>query len=56
MKPNPGSPEAVKAGCKCPISDNHYGQGIPNKNGAPLFWYSGDCPIHKIEEEEEENG
>ena len=43
--PNPGSDEARKAGCTCPRSDNHYGQGIPTKDG-PLFWYNGDCPLH----------
>lgn len=44
-RPNPGSDEAVKAGCTCARMDNHYGKGIPSKDG-PLFWISGGCPLH----------
>ena len=46
---NPGSNEAIKLGCKCPVIDNKYGKGLGNG----LFWYAGDCnyhqqyPIHK---------
>jgi len=43
----PGSDEAIKAGCKCPVMDNRYGAGAyidPNNN--PVFWYNFDCPIH----------
>lgn len=40
----PGSPEAVKAGCICPVLDNCGGKGI---NGAgELYWMRSDCPIH----------
>ncbi len=39
--PNPGSEEAVKAGCRCPVIDNHYGKGTPYG-----FWMSEDCPLH----------
>jgi hypothetical protein len=42
--PNPGSPEAIKSGCCCPVMDNN-GDGIPTKDGI-VFWYSGDCSIH----------
>lgn len=46
-KLNPGSPEAVAAGCLCPIIDNHHGKGVPiGKDGSPLFWRSERCPIH----------
>ena len=46
-KPNPGSPEAVAAGCTCPVIDNHHGKGVPaGKNGAPMFWHSERCPMH----------
>lgn len=31
--PNPGSPEAVDAGCLCSVIDNHYGQGMPYRAG-----------------------
>jgi len=44
-RPNPGSDEAVAAGCTCAVMDNRHGQGIPSKDG-PLFWISGDCPLH----------
>lgn len=40
---NPGSPEAIKKGCKCPRMDNANGKGLGNG----LFWYSGDCGYHQ---------
>lgn len=47
---NPGSEEAVKMGCTCPVIDNHHGQGIPvsGKNGEVqfVFWSNADCPLH----------
>jgi len=45
--PNPGSNEAIKMGCTCPIIDNRYGAGIKTDSGAVLFWYSEDCPVHE---------
>lgn len=49
-KPNPGSEEAIKDGCKCPVMDNFRGRGIPMtaKDGTiqTAFWMSGDCPLH----------
>lgn len=47
MKPNPGSKEAVDAGCRCAVIDNHYGKGEPSKDG-PQFWINGDCPMHGV--------
>ena len=46
--PPPGSDEAIKKGCICPIEDNHYGDGCGWKgdNGEPLFWVTADCPLH----------
>lgn len=44
-KPNPGSDEAIKMGCKCPVLDNVRGQGI----GDGLFWINQKCPIHGSE-------
>lgn len=42
--PNPGSQQAIEAGCLCPILDNHYGKGW---NKMPdTFVYNCDCPIH----------
>jgi hypothetical protein len=40
--PNPGSDEAVKLGCKCPIVENNLGKGMGNG----LFWIEKTCPIH----------
>jgi hypothetical protein len=47
-KPNPGSEEATNAGCTCAVMDNGhgYGSGYPGPNGEPLFYISGDCPLH----------
>lgn len=44
-KHNPGSEEAQKLGCTCPVIDNHYGKGRPT--GEEIhFIISGDCPYH----------
>ena len=44
---NPGSKEAVEAGCLCPIIDNNKGIGAYMRaDGQPVWWYNGDCPIH----------
>jgi hypothetical protein len=51
--PNPGSKEAQDQGCKCPIIDNHYGEGVPDGKGGHNFWMVGDCPIHGFKEEQE---
>lgn len=43
-KPRPGSDEAVKDGCSCPISDNASGRGYL---GLGIDWIvSGDCSLH----------
>ena len=53
--PNPGSSEAKNLGCLCPRSDNRDGLGVyEDENGTPLFWISGDCPIHGMELREED--
>jgi hypothetical protein len=41
----PGSQAAVKAGCVCPIIDNHYGSGRPGNNGVQ-FIIELSCPVH----------
>ena len=47
LEVNPGSKEAIKAGCKCPVIDNNHGKGTgTGSDGRPLFWYSSDCQIH----------
>ena len=43
--PNPGSEEAIKQGCTCPVLDNNYGEGFPY-DGETCFYISGDCPLH----------
>jgi len=46
-KPNPGSPEAVKQGCKCPILDNANGRGAYGSSGDDaVFWIAESCPLH----------
>lgn len=42
--PNPGSDDAVAAGCTCPVMDNGRGRGYMGVAG--LFWYSATCPVH----------
>ena len=40
--PNPGSNEALRLGCKCPVLDNACGRGLPNGT----FWFTAECPLH----------
>ena len=44
MIPNPGSMEAVRAGCTCNVVDNDYGRGWYKQPGQ--FVYNEDCPLH----------
>lgn len=44
--PNPGSQEAMDQGCTCPVLDNNYGAGMPNRDNNTMFWYNSDCPLH----------
>jgi hypothetical protein len=45
--PNPGSNEALKAGCFCPVSDNNHGRGRFWPGCVkPVFWINNKCPIH----------
>jgi len=41
----PGSPDAVAGGCLCPVIDNHYGAGRPEKDG-PNYIVDVECPLH----------
>ena len=43
---NPGSQEAVEAGCRCPRIDNHYGKGYHGMSGSYVI--SERCPIHSL--------
>jgi hypothetical protein len=50
-QPNPGSDEAIKAGCKCPVIDNEHGKGVYwDEKGGALFWINAECPLHGIKE------
>lgn len=53
MKLNPGSPEAIKQGCTCPVLDNDHGDGFPGRGHESMFWVSRTCPIHG---DKKENG
>jgi len=45
--PNPGSQEALVAGCTCPVLDNGHGAGaFKDEYGEPQFWINEECPIH----------
>jgi hypothetical protein len=45
--PPPGSHEAVKTGCTCPVEDNKYGVGQPSSAGTGAnYWIAKDCPLH----------
>jgi hypothetical protein len=48
MIPNPGSDEAIKKGCTCPVLDNGYGSGCgwKGEDGEALFWITQGCPLH----------
>lgn len=43
-EPNPGSDEAVKKGCQCPVLDNGHGKG--SGWGPDTFWINQACPLH----------
>jgi len=43
--PNPGSEEARKLGCICPVMDNSHGYGYLGQKD--VFVYRDDCPLHR---------
>lgn len=43
---NPGSDEAIDAGCKCPVLDNAHGKGYMGIDGK--FAVLDDCPLHWV--------
>lgn len=50
--PYPGSSQAIKQGCQCPILDNEHGRGYLG-DGHNYGWVvSGDCPMHGEKEDE----
>ena len=49
--PNPGTTEAINAGCRCAIIDNGHGRGymggVKDKTtGETMFVYTVGCPVH----------
>ena len=49
---NPGSQEARKQGCNCPVMDNHYGMG--RLVGAErVFVTNQGCPVHDPDDVED---
>jgi hypothetical protein len=42
----PGSPEAVAAGCSCPVFDNGHGRGYMGQKN--VFSINVECIIHSI--------
>jgi len=51
---NPGSDEAIKQGCTCPVVDNRYGKGL-KMGGRTSFWFDDSCPLHVISKLEKED-
>ena len=53
---NPGSDEAIAAGCTCPVMDNGHGRGYlggeTNGQGWTAFIVTRDCPLHGKKAEE----
>lgn len=43
---NPGSKEAVKNGCTCPVLDNAHGHGHLGHGGSFGWWIDVECPLH----------
>lgn len=55
--PTPGSNDAVKSGCKCPVMDNAHGKGsgyVTGINKEPTFWIERACPLHGMDVTEEQ--
>jgi hypothetical protein len=50
--PNPGSPEAAKAGCTCPVFDNRNGRGYWTDG---VFVIRDNCPLHGTEARDKNN-
>ncbi len=46
MIPNPGSKEALRQNCRCPILDNEHGKGYQFQ--MDVFVISENCPLHTI--------
>ena len=49
VRTNPGSPEAKRLGCTCPVLDNAYGEGavVDGQVNSMQFYLDPDCAIHQ---------
>lgn len=45
-QPNPGSKEAIKLGCICPVYDNSNGEGYMGMKD--IFVYTEGCKVHGL--------
>lgn len=55
ISPNPGTDEAIAAGCTCPVLDNRHGKGYYGIGGGDgVFCYSEGCPLHWPEDKDAE--
>jgi hypothetical protein len=43
-RPNPGSDDALAAGCLCPVMDNNQGKWAPWPGEG--WWIRVSCPLH----------
>jgi hypothetical protein len=48
----PGSEDARKRGCICPVIGNHYGRGVPKPDGGRDYWVNAMCMLHNRRENE----
>ncbi len=50
-----GHPDAVAAGCLCPVIDNGHGKGSGrvDLDGNPAYWFNVNCPYH-VEQDEDD--
>jgi hypothetical protein len=46
--PAPGSDEAIRQGCLCPVMDNHHGRGFPIGKYETSFYIVERCPLHGV--------
>lgn len=49
----PGSEEAIRAGCQCPVLDNGHGRGYLGDGQKFGWWINDDCPMHGTKAKEE---
>lgn len=47
--PNPGSADALAAGCKCPVLDNNHGRfPVYTDDDGDHWWRAEGCPLHDL--------